>query len=466
MFFAPEYIYSVNGSYPRFFSLKSVFLETKKGNFTKNKTITRKMEMNPMSNSDQMPREEGMDHSLSLMREGYMYILNRRKSFNADIFETRLLGKKAICMGGKEAAEVFYDSEKFKRKNAAPNRAVQTLFGKNGVQALDGQPHKHRKEMFMSIMSQDALKILTDITKKQWEIAVNQWEQQEEVILYEEVKEILCKTACQWVGIPIQENEVKRLTKDLGAMFESPAKVGPNHWLGRNSRNHVEKWMGEIISQVRNGKMNPPENSILYRFSWHRDLKDNLLDTETVAVEVINILRPIVAIAIFNNFIALAVHHYPEKRDKLKSDDEKYAQMFIQEVRRFYPFFPFVMALVKKDFTWRGYNFEEGTLTLLDLYGTNHDPEIWKKPEVFNPERFAEWEGSPFSFIPQGGGDYFMGHRCAGEWVTIEIMKVSLDFLANRMVYEIPDQDLSYSMVSMPSIPHSKIVLKNVKRRI
>src|SRR5690625_3690987 len=110
-----------------------------------------------MSNIGKMPREEGIDHSLSLMREGYMYILNRRRSFNSDVFETRLLGKKAICIGGKYAAEVFYDSEKFQRKGAAPNRAIETLFGKNGVQALDGQAHKHRKKMFMSIMSSDEL---------------------------------------------------------------------------------------------------------------------------------------------------------------------------------------------------------------------------------------------------------------------------------------------------------------------
>lgn len=77
-----------------------------------------------MSNTNQIPWEEGIDHSLSLMRKGYMCILNRHHSFNSDIFETRFLGKKVICMGGKEASKVFYDTEKFKRKNAAPNRAV------------------------------------------------------------------------------------------------------------------------------------------------------------------------------------------------------------------------------------------------------------------------------------------------------------------------------------------------------
>lgn len=424
------------------------------------------MEMNDMSDTKQMPREEGIDHSLSLMREGYMYILNRRQSFNSNVFETRLLGKKAICMVGNEAAEVFYDSEKFKRKDAAPNRAVQTLFGKNGVQALDGQTHKHRKEMFMSIMSPDGLKKLTDITKKQWDMAVDKWGQMDKVVLYEEVKEIMCRTAFQWAGIPLEEDDVKKMTKDLAAMFESPAAVGPNHWIGRNARNQVEKSIGQLIDKVRDGKVYPPEITALYRFSWHRDLEGNLLDTETAAVEVINILRPIVAIAIFINFTALAVHHYPEEREKLESGDERYAQMFVQEVRRFYPFFPFVVALVKKDFIWNSYKFEEGTLTLLDLYGTNHDPKIWDNPDVFSPDRFAEWEGSPFSFIPHGGGDYMMGHRCAGEWATIEIMKVSLDYLSNQMDYEVPDQDLSFSMFSIPSIPHSKVVIKNVKRRI
>ncbi len=416
-----------------------------------------------MSNTRKIPREEGIDHSLSLVREGYMYILNKRRSFNSDIFETRLLGKKAICMGGKEAAELFYDPEKFKRKDAAPNRVQQTLLGKNGVQALDGQAHKHRKEMFMSIMSPAELSRLTDITKKQWTSAASKWEAADKVILYEETKEILFRTACEWAGVPVQESEIKNLANYFASMFESAGAIGPKHWMGRNARNNAEKWMKELIEKVRQGTVTPPENTALYRFAWHRELDGNLLDIEIATVEVINILRPIVAIAIFINFIALAVHHYPKEREKLQIGDEKYAEMFIQEVRRFYPFFPFLQALVKKDFIWNGYQFEKGTLTLLDLYGTNHDPKIWDNPDVFNPARFSNWQESPFEFIPQGGGDYLGGHRCAGEWVTIEIMKVSLNFLVNEITYEFPDQDHSYNMVNIPSIPRSKIVIKNVK---
>lgn len=124
-----------------------------------------------MTGSSQVPREEGIDNSLSLLREGYMYIPNRRHSFVTDVFETRLLGQKAICMGGKEAAEVFYDNEKFIRNGAAPKRVQKTLFGEKGVQTLDGEAHTHRKKMFMSLMTPEKLEELKNITTNQWAYA-------------------------------------------------------------------------------------------------------------------------------------------------------------------------------------------------------------------------------------------------------------------------------------------------------
>jgi fatty-acid peroxygenase len=76
----------------------------------------------------------------------------------------------------------------------------------------------------------------------------------EEFVLYEEVKEMLCKVASQWSGVPILENEVKEWARDLGTMYESPVSVGPIHWFGRLARNLAEKWIEELIYQLRDGK--------------------------------------------------------------------------------------------------------------------------------------------------------------------------------------------------------------------
>ena len=410
-----------------------------------------------------MPKEDGIDHSIALLKEGYHFILNRSEKLRSNVFETRLLGKKAICMIGEEAAQIFYDPQKFQRKDAAPNRVVQTLFGKKSVQTLDDEEHRSRKEMLMSVMTEEHLNHLLELTEMQWEQSIVKWSKMDSIVFYEEVKELLCNVAFKWIGYPIHANDVKKMTKELASMFETAAAIGPNHWAGRTYRNQAEKMMQQLIQDTREKKLKFPQNTVLHQFAFHKDSEGNLLDVETVAVEVINMLRPIVAISIYINFSLLALIEFPEEKEKLQSFND-YSKLFVQEVRRFYPFFPFVAAKVKSDFTWNSYEFKKGTLTLLDLYGTNHDPVKWEDPHKFNPERFAQWAGSPFSFIPQGGGDYYLGHRCAGEQITIDIMKVSLDYLVNRMEFTVPKQDLGFEIDDIPSIPKSKIILEHITR--
>ena len=93
-------------------------------------------------------------------------------------------------------------------------------------------------------------------------------------------------------------------------------------------------------------------------------------------------------------FVAHALHENPECRRKLEAGEEGYAELFVQEVRRFYPFFPAVGARVQYDFEWRGYQFPRGRQVILDLHGTNHDARVWDAPEAFRPERFRAWTGA------------------------------------------------------------------------
>lgn len=409
-----------------------------------------------------VPREKKLDSTLDLLSEGYMFIPNRIRRYQSNIFQTRLMGMNVICMSGKDAARIFYDEEKFTRKGAAPKRIRQSLFGEKGVQTLDGAKHKHRKELFMSLMTSDQLRELVNITEKHWEKAARKWEKEKKLILFEHAQELMCRIACEWAGVPIKHKEVKQRAHDFGDMIDAFGAVGPRHWRGRKARNQTERWVSGIISQVRKSKLKPEEDTALYKMAWHRDLDNKLLPIPVATVELINILRPITAIARYVTYGAVAIKEHPETREKLQFDNDSYRQHFVQEVRRFYPFGPFLGARVRKSFIWSGCRFTKGTLVFLDIYGTNHDPKIWDDPNEFRPERFQEWEGSPFDFIPQGGGDY-MGHRCAGEWVTIEVMKKSLEFLS-KMDYDVPKQDLSIDKVRMPAIPKSRFVITEVRK--
>ncbi|KGI84258.1 cytochrome P450 [Exiguobacterium mexicanum] len=409
-----------------------------------------------------IPKEQGLDHSLAFLREGYLYVPNRRKSFQSNLFETRLLGERAICLGGAEAAALFYDADKFVRQDAAPKRLLKTLFGEDGVQTLDGAAHAHRKKMFMSLMFPGNIERLTRLVSREWERALDAAE--DETMLYGMAQEVLMRAVCEWAGVPLGEHEVKQRTDEMRLLFESGTALGPKHIRGRAARSSAESWVRKMVEEVRTNRLLPNEQTALYEFSWHRDEAGELLPADVVAVEVINILRPTVAVSIYVLFTVLALHQFPEARARL-AYGETDSTWFVQEVRRFYPFFPVTAARVKQDFEWDGFAFEQGTLVLLDLYGTNHDPSLWTEPEQFNPDRFKGWTESPFTFIPQGGGDVDFGHRCAGEHVTIAIMRETIDVFLNRYRYEVPSQDLSYSFVDLPSLPKSGLVLERVERK-
>ncbi len=410
-----------------------------------------------------IPAEKCFDSTLQLLSEGYLFIPSRIQKYNSDLFQIRLMGQKAICMSGEKAAKVFYDQNKFTRKGAMPRRIQETLFGKKAIQTLDGAKHVHRKLLFMSIMTPSHIEQIVTLTRRQWQVNSKNWVGKNSVSLFDESAKLLFQVACKWAGVPLQQSEAKQRSEDMSAMIDAFGAVGARHWKGRCARNRSECWAKEIIKEVRAGRINAPKDTALYAITWHRELNGRLLDPQSAAIELINILRPITAIATFITFGALALHTHPEYQDKLQWEDENYLTMFTQEVRRFYPFGPFLAARVRKDFKWHNYYFQKGTLVLLDIYGTNHDPKIWTDPNVFQPEHFQDREDKPFDFIPQGGGDYKLGTRCPGELIVVELMKVSIDFLVNHLDYQVPLQNLNYSLIKMPTLPESKFILSKVR---
>jgi fatty-acid peroxygenase len=99
---------------------------------------------------------------------------------------------------------------------------------------------------------------------------------------------------------------------------------------------------------------------------------------------------------------------------------------------------------------------------LLDLYGTNHDERAWNEPNQFQPERFRNWNENPFTFVPHGGGDHYTNHRCPGEDIAVELLKVGAACLVGSMTYDVPPQDLNVDFARVPALPTSQFIINNV----
>lgn len=409
-------------------------------------------------------RDNSLDSTLAFLSDGYTFISKRCERYDTDVFETRLMLQKVICARGKEASRMFYHPDRFTRRGAIPPTTLMLLQDQGSALTMDGEAHRHRKQMFMTLMSPASIEQLVNIMIEQWHQHLEKWVTMDQVILHNEVAAILCHSVCQWAGISLNESSAKQRTDDFLAMIDGAGSIGLRNLRGQLLRARTEQWMCEIIEAVRNKQFSVPEGSAVDVVASHQDLKGDLLDTKIAAVELINILRPTVAVAWYITFAALALYEHPECREKLLSGSSDYPELFIQEVRRFFPFFPAVGGHVKNQFNWRGYEFTPGTWVLLDLYGTNHDPQSWEASDTFEPERFRHWDKSMFNFIPQGGGDYHNNHRCPGEWITIELSKAALNLLTHAMQYDVPKQDLSINLSRIPAIPKSRFIISNVQR--
>jgi fatty-acid peroxygenase len=405
----------------------------------------------------------GFDNTIALLEEAYRFIGKRCDELGSDIFGTRLMLRRVVCVRGEAAARMFFQPGRFTRKGAIPPSTLAALQGPGSAQVLDGEMHRVRKAMMLSLQSPESRARLVALAEREWRARFERWPRLRRQVLIQEAQAVLCRAACAWAGVPLAsvEEEVLR-TAEFSAMIDGAGAVGPRNWLGLALRRHTQQWAHDHIAAVRAGRPTDPASPLAV-IAFHVDADGEVLSIDDAAVELINVLRPVVAVARYIVFGALALHTHPEWRARLAGGDDAALHMFVEEVRRYYPFFPAIGGRANLSFEWQGLQFDKGDWVLLDVYGTNRHPATWPDGEVFRPERFEGRQGSGFDLVAQGGGDMAHGHRCPGEMVTVELTKSALRLLASEIAYEVPQQDLEVSLARMPTLPASGFVIEGVR---
>jgi fatty-acid peroxygenase len=406
-----------------------------------------------------IPRADGFDNSLALRREGYRFISRRCDALGTDAFRTRLMLRSVVCLRGGEAAGVFYGGAPLSRRGAAPKSAMRLLQDEGSVQTLEGCPHRQRKALFMRLVDEAALAELSGHFATAFDEAATGWAKRPHIVLHEELVPILTRAATSFCGLPSTPADRPDLVQELAAMIEKAGAIGPGNWLARFRRRGTEKWAADTVRESRQG---PAASPFLDALAALPGEDGQPLPLEVAAVELLNLLRPVVAVGRYIVFGALALHRHPQWREAVATD-EAAAERFCAEVRRFYPFFPAVGAYAREPFAALGHDFAAGDWLLFDIYGTNRHPDLWEAPEAFRPERFAgtPWPASPLT--AQGGGDWPTTHRCPGEHATMALMRVALRRLAGRLHYRVPPQDLDVDLSRMPALPEDGFVLSDIR---
>lgn len=409
----------------------------------------------------EIPTDDRLDSTLALLGDPYGYIQRTSRQLGSDVFQARIMLEPTVCLTGPEAAELVYDEERFQREGASPVRVQKTLFGEGGVQGLDDEAHRRRKQLFVDLTGPEHARELAASFDELWQARARQWARADEVAVYDEVRQMLTRAVLDWAGVPADEAEIPDRASQLSSLFEHAGSLGPMHWKSRIDRWRGDRWAGELVQAVRTERLSVADDSPLAQIARHRDADGSRLEPRVAGVELLNLLRPTVAVAVYVTFVAHARQMHPDWDESIEAEAER-RRWFADEVRRLYPLFPAVAARTRRSFTWQGHRFPEGRRVLLDLHGTNTDPRAWANPQRFRPERFRGAERTPYDFVPQGGGEAAEGHRCPGEEIALALMETALARL-EAMDYEVPDQDLSIDLRETPPLPASGFVLADVE---
>lgn len=397
--------------------------------------------------------------------EGYLLLSELRKEADAPVVKARLLNKEVIAVYGKEAARAFYDPANFKRKGAMPKVVLKTLFGEEGVQTLDDEEHNQRKKVFMDLMTPKRMEDYHRIVDRT--LTEKMEHLQGELELFDVAKDVLFRSICEWSGIDLtkmNEREINQLAEYQISMISSAVTNPITHIEGIENRKKSEKWAQSLIEDARINPVAGKENVALYAFANAKDTQGNLLPIDVAAVELLNIIRPTVALTVWIALMGHALFSRPDIYQRLHTEFDELQDSFIQEMRRYYPFFPMIPAFAKKDVTIDGYLIPEDSWVVLDLYGTNHDERSIETPEVFRISRYVGKEkhisyDEEYEMIAQGGGKFEAMHRCAGEWITLHALRVFSDQLVNKYEFSVPEQDWTIPMNQFPTYPNSKAKL-------
>lgn len=398
-----------------------------------------------------------LDQTALLLVKGYAWLPDLRRKAPGPLARTRLFGRHAVGMCGPEAVRFLYDEGKVRRRGTAPEPIVSTLFGHGSVHGLDGERHRARKELFSATARPpEAVAALTDAVVSAWDEAAATWADRSPVVLFGEAANAIASGVARWAGIPLSTADADRLASDLVALVDGFATLGPRHWRARIARVEWEGRLSRLVQEVRSGSADVPQGSVVDAVARHRE-DGEPLHPRVAAVEILNIIRPTTAACWLVAFAAHAFTRWPDQKARVREGEEE-ARSFAQEVRRFYPFAPFVGGMVRADTEWKGEPVPGGALVLVDIYGQHHTPDLWKAPYVFDPTRFTGPPVEDGVFIPQGGGDVAEGHRCPGEDVVLSVLTALSRRLA-ELDYSTPPQDWTIPLGRVPTRPRDGAVI-------
>ncbi|WP_148573644.1 cytochrome P450 [Nocardioides caldifontis] len=391
-----------------------------------------------------------------LLRHGYHAVAADRAArgvaeSTGDSYVSRLTGRRAVILRGHDGVRLFYDETTIRRKGAIPFPLRGLLFGRGAVHGLDDTDHKVRKAVFLDLLASGRFEPLVRSAGERLARRAGAWGDRP-VRLYDELVEVYGRTVLEWGGAAVAPSEARRISRELALIVDGFGGAPRAYSRGWVARARCDRWARRLVEETRDGTRTPPSGSALAVWAATD------LPATVAAVELLNVLRPTVAVAWLGAFAGLYLDEAPEWRDRLRTDATTRDHVaFAHEVRRCAPFVPVLAGKVRRPTRHQGVELRKGDRVVLDVWGTDQWAPYWQDPAAFRPSRFLDGDPGPYDFVPQGGG-LPTGHRCPGEPLTVSLLAETVRVLAH-VDRTVPPAAHDVTLARMPTLPQDGLVL-------
>ncbi|KAJ3594071.1 hypothetical protein NHX12_006403 [Muraenolepis orangiensis] len=143
-------------------------------------------------------------------------------------------------------------------------------------------------------------------------------------------------------------------------------------------------------------------------------------------------------------------------------------EAFILEIFRHSSFLPFTIPhCTTKNTSLDGYFIPKDTCVFINQWQINHDPELWKDPSTFNPDRFLSDDGVELDKL-EGEKVMIFGmgkRRCIGEMIARNEVYLFLAILVQRLHFHaVPGEPLDMTPRYGLTMKHKRCHLRTTLR--
>ncbi len=377
-----------------------------------------------------------------------------RRTFGTS-FTMQLAGLPPLVVLSKpsDIKEVFTgDPEIFHAGSA--NVVLRPILGESSLLLLDGDRHMRERRLMMPAFHGERMQAYATIMREAADRSIDAWPVGRPFSMHHEMQAVTLEVIMRTVfGIEdaAQKGALRRSLVDMLAFGDRPSLlllIGPDgrlRWQGVHDRlGRLSPWASfkrtiaavdrQLLEEIqRHRKVAATGDDVLSMLLAARDEDGGALSDGQLVDEMKTLLvagHETTATAL--TWTVLELLQSPEilrrLRAELDSGRDEYLDAVVKESLRLHPIVPMVGRRLQAEAVVGGRRYPKGTVLAPSVYLTQRNPEVWQKPEVFDPSRFLDWKSNPYEFLPFGGGV----RRCIGLAFAMLEMKHVLRRIVER----------------------------------